>query len=496
MLENFDFEISNMPPPANETDIPDFPISTLKDGIEPENPWDPVMVVEEITEPPSIRVYYVAINDDSVSASHAWSEAVKDKILLLEIFGSYVVTYPINVRREKPDYLKPKYGRITSLVFDWNDYNWPEEPAEVKEMLEFFPVGFSKQFQYGLGLKWEYRFLIESIANIEGIEQIVFSKTEESRAEGDIYFFNLRDYQALLRKIGSIARRYQNEAYEDKRLLCYTNILHKHDPKTYPLRMKKPKAGVIYDLVNSAGDQVMLDKRDQKSIIRLIQGNKEKLAKDQPKALLQLKTEIEHITLSQLIVTFEDMISKNLTESHWQQFFKDNSFVLTLAFSYPVILVQEQAHVGGANIRGIGTKIADFLVANRFTGNLAVFEIKKPDSALLSSVEYRTNLFRNSKELGGAIAQVQDQKFQLQENFTNLAYNSGWMDYHVFSVHCVVIIGRSPTDSHEKKSFEFIRHSLKDVQVVTYDEVLYKIRLLQQLFVAGKAEEGETKDLF
>lgn len=477
-----------------ESNIP--PIPALQKRTEPENPWEPVMLVEEDTEPPSVRVYYVAVNEDSLSEGHSWSEANKDKILIIEIFQSFVVTYPINVRRDKPDYLQSKYGRIKSLTLDWFDQGWIEEPEAVTEMLEHFPEGFSKQFQYGLGLKWEYRFLIESIANIEGIEHIVFSKTEKTRAEGDIYFFNMRDYQTLRRTIDNISRRYQREARGDKLLLCYTNILRKHDPQKYPIQIKKPKAGAIYELVNSLDNKVKLGKKDQESMIRLVQGNKEELVKEHHNALLQLKTDIESVTLGQIISTIEDMLSKNLSESYWQKFFMDNSFVLTLAFSYPVTLVQDQAHVGGADIRGIGTKITDFLVSNRFTGNLAVFEIKKPDSALLSTVEYRSNLFRNSKELGGAIAQVQDQKFQLQNNFTNLAYQSGWNDFHAFSVQCVVIIGRSPTDNHEKKSFEFIRNSLKDVQIITYDEMLDKVKQIYQLFIAGKAKEEEPQDLF
>jgi hypothetical protein len=469
--------------------------STFQGGIQPENPWDPVLLVEEDTEPPSICVYYVAINNDSLTAGHSESESEKDKILLIEIFNSFIVTYPINIRRDKSDYLQPKYGRITSLTLDWSDYDWPEEPEAIKEMLERFPAGFSNHFQYGLGLKWEYRFLIESIKNIEGVEHIVFSKTEKTRAEGDIYFFNMKDYQTLRLAIDNIGRRYQREAHEDKLLLCYNNILRNHDPKAYPHRTKKPKAGVIYELVKSVGDNVKLGKKDQESMIRLVQGNTETLAKDQPQALLQLKTEIEHVTLSQLIATFEDMLSKDLSEPHWQRFFKDNSFILTLAFSCPVILVQDQAHVGGADIRGIGTKITDFLFVNRFTGNLTVFEIKRPDSTLLSSVTYRTNLFSNSKELGGAIAQVQDQKFQLQNNFNDLAYKSGWNDFHAFSVHCVVIIGRSPSDRHKNKSFEFTRNSLKDVQIITYDEMLDKIKHLHQLFVAGKEEVEKAQVL-
>lgn len=207
--------------------------------------------------------------------------------------------------------------------------------------------------------------------------------------------------------------------------------------------------------------------------------------------MLRLKADIEHITLSQLTAKYEEMLAKNLTESVWQQFFKDNAFVLSLAFSYPVMLVQDQAHVGGADIRGIGNKIADFLVANRFTGNLGLFEIKRPSTPLLKEVTYRTNLFQNSSELSGSIAQVQDQKFQLQKYFTAIKDASDWHDYDVFSIDCIVIIGRNPQDKHQKKSFELSRQSLMDVHVITFDELLEKLKQLHRLFLAGNLQASE-----
>lgn len=470
-----------------------LPISAI-DETEPQNLHDPILILEDDLKPPCVSAYYVAVDNVSLYSSTPWKQAKKDQVLLIDVWNTHITTYPINVNRDRQDYLQPKYSKIESITFDWNDHNWPSTPDDVIGMLANLPEGFATRFEYGLGLKWEYRFLVQRISEIGGVRHIVFSKTEESRVVEDFYYFNLDDYHALRKSINNISRNYQRQALEDKLLLTYTNILRKHDPEKYPVKTKKIRPGSIYNIVNISGDRLKLDQKDQKSVIQLVDSNKAQLAKDQPAALLKLKTDIEHVTLGRLITTFEQMLSKSLTESHWQRFFKENSFVLNLAFSYPVLLIQDQAHVGGSSINGVGTKITDFLFANKFTGNLAVFEIKRPDSELLKSVEYRVNLFQNSKELSGSIAQVQDQKFQLQNNFAQLAYNSGWRDYHPFSVHCFVIIGRSPQDVHEKKSFEFTRHALKDVQVITFDELLDKLRLLYQMFTHEKDDQKPDVD--
>lgn len=447
----------------------------------------PRLVLEADDGPPSVTVYYVAMSNVSLDAGHTLENAEMDRVVLMEVYQQFVVIYPINIRRDKEDYLKQKYPDIKSIGFDWNDATLPETADDVREMLEQFPAGFSKQYQYGLGLKWEYRFLIEAISKIEEVSHISFSKTEKSGVDGDVYTFNLRGYEALRKFMDSLTRRYQKEAHSDKRLLCYTNILHEHDPEKYPLKLKDFKSSGLYNSRAVSEKDVKLEKKDRKIALELVTGNKEELANDAPHALLKLKTDIEQVTLGRLIAAFEHMLSMRLNEGQWQKFFKDNSFILSLAFSYPVMLIQDQAHVGGADIRGVGVKIADFLVANRFTGNLAIFEIKKPDVSLLAEVEYRKNLYRSSKELSGAIAQVQDQKFQIQNNFVTLAYQSGWEDVHPFSAHCIVVIGRNVTDRHERKSFEFTRHALKDVHIITFDELLEKMKELHKIFSADKS---------
>jgi hypothetical protein len=477
---------------SEESDMENMPpVYVRESDLDRQKRADPILVLAEDDGPPCVEVYYVAMSNESLDAGRSLAEADMDRVLLMEVYQQFITTYPINVRRDKDDYLEQKYGTIKSITFDWNDHGWPESEDDVQGILDQFPVGFSKQFQYGLGLKWEYRFLIDAISEIDGVSHIVFSKTEETRTEGDTYYFDIREYQSLRKYIDTIARKYQKEAHGDKRLLCYTNILRKHDPQKYPLKVKDFKSGGLYNSLAVTESDVKLEKKDRKIALRLVGENKEELANDEPCALLRLKAEIEQVTLGKLIATFEEMLCKQLTETQWQRFFKDNSFILGLAFSYPIMLIQDQAHVGGSDISGVGVKIADFLVANRFTGNLALFEIKKPDVQMLAEVEYRTNLYRSSKELSGAIAQVQDQKFQIQNNFATLAYQSGWQDVHPFSVHCIVVIGRNVTDRQQRKSFEFTRHALKDVHVVTFDELLEKLKELHKIFAADKTALSE-----
>lgn len=124
----------------------------------------------------------------------------------------------------------------------------------------------------------------------------------------------------------------------------------------------------------------------------------------QPAQLLELKSVIEQVTLKELIAKFEDMLSQNLPEPKWQSFFMANPFVLSLAFPYPVILIQDQAHVGGTMLNGRGESIVDFLLAQRFTGNLAIIEIKHPATHLIEPRTFRGDLHAPHKDMTSAMA--------------------------------------------------------------------------------------------
>lgn len=46
------------------------------------------------------------------------------------------------------------------------------------------------------------------------------------------------------------------------------------------------------------------------------------------------------------------MLDGNANENRWQRFLSENSFVLDMAFGYPVKVIAEQPYVGGKDING------------------------------------------------------------------------------------------------------------------------------------------------
>jgi len=47
-------------------------------------------------------------------------------------------------------------------------------------------------------------------------------------------------------------------------------------------------------------------------------------------------------------------------------------------------------------------------------------------------------------------------------------------------IRCVVVAGRDPHEAAHRRSFDIFRNACKDVDVLTFDELLGKLRLLRQ----------------
>ncbi|MCP4398820.1 MAG: DUF4263 domain-containing protein [bacterium] len=162
--------------------------------------------------------------------------------------------------------------------------------------------------------------------------------------------------------------------------------------------------------------------------------------------------------------------------------FSNNSFIFAQLFSFPVILLEDKAYVGGKNISNRGGNIIDFLCANHLTRNVALIEIKTPVTKLLGS-RYRGDVYNISNELSGSIIQVTNYKNSLLQNYHGLV-NVEEDRFEAFAPQCLVIIGKicsELTEQKQRKSLELFRMGLKDVQVITYDELFRKVEFLVNL---------------
>ena len=206
----------------------------------------------------------------------------------------------------------------------------------------------------------------------------------------------------------------------------------------------------------------------------------EKLESLDAENLKQLNVLIGLSNLKKSIHTWQTHCT-NDDEEFWQQELMKNSFILSQIFSYPVLLVAGKAYVGGKSITNKDGNIADFLLKNELTQNVVLVEIKNPMTPLLGK-KYRENIYHISNELSGSIIQVSNYAYSLNREFNSLA--SSQDSFQTFKPHCVVIAGncgRELNEHNKVKSFELFRNSLKDVEVVTYDELFGKVEKFIQL---------------
>lgn len=213
----------------------------------------------------------------------------------------------------------------------------------------------------------------------------------------------------------------------------------------------------------------------------------DKLKNLQEKDLDQLNTLVGIANLKKVLSIWENNKDTDASEKFWQAVLKDHTWILSQIFSYPTILINDEAYVGGKTINNDAGKLVDFLYTNPFSRDAVLIEIKKPTSPLISAKEYRTGVYAVHKELIGAVTQVLTYKTTLQSEYQNIAFSNYKQgidtDFEIINPCCVVVVGRfdTLTETAHKHSFELYRKELKNVIVITFDELFDRVKGLIKL---------------
>ncbi|MCC5910858.1 MAG: DUF4263 domain-containing protein [Clostridiaceae bacterium] len=190
---------------------------------------------------------------------------------------------------------------------------------------------------------------------------------------------------------------------------------------------------------------------------------------------------------TKLITKWEKNIDKE-SESFWQKLFEEYSWILAQCFSDPNIILQPQAYVGGMCIQGKKGNYIDFTYKNVITNSINLVEIKSPNTKLVS-IKYR-NTYRLSSEFSGAVNQLIYYKDELQKNYyQNINKSDNEKRYESNNPKCILIIGNSSKlNVDEKRCFELFRNELRSVVIITFDELLLKVKEMMRLFVKDKRD--------
>ena len=210
--------------------------------------------------------------------------------------------------------------------------------------------------------------------------------------------------------------------------------------------------------------------------------------------LHQLSASLSLELFERAISDIEENFS-NTSEEFWQtKILSKYPWSIEQLFSTPYVLFGSKMYLGGKSIENHGGNEADFIFRNEATSNVAIIEIKKPDTHLLGR-PYRGQSYSLSSDLSGAVNQVLSYKHSLATELRNLQANST-EQFEAFNPQCIVILGCTKEfhdeygrpDKIKVGTFENFRSNVNGVTIITYDELLTKIKRLVSLLKATKQE--------
>ena len=198
------------------------------------------------------------------------------------------------------------------------------------------------------------------------------------------------------------------------------------------------------------------------------------------------------INLQQLKSAANDIQAnlENSQEEFWQsQVFSKYQWIISQLFSSPCVLFGEKAYVGGKTIDN-----------QCLTKNVSLVEIKTPCTPILGK-PYRQQVRSLSREMSGAVNQVLNYRQSLEREYAVLASQTQ-TGFSAFSPTCVVIIGNTAEfmtdgirDNAAFSTFENYRNSLNGIAIVTYDELLEKIKSwIDLLQTASDTSDGAANE--
>lgn len=412
-----------------------------------------------------------------------------------DIAKGVLVMYPLNTTATSPGFLEPKHGRLQTITFQ--DFTAVDEPDldAVKDGLLSLPAGFIKSPVFGLGIMSEYRQLVQTILEIEGVTdlRLVDGKADDvPTVEGSSFVVSRKRLDAVRRTIGLLHRHALEQVSSEKSAAAFNQLVRPIDPERYPTQVPAYRRGAV---LAALGDAIQrstpLSATDDEAVVRVVRASVPRALKADPSRLLELTRDIEVVSLEILVQRMKLLLARPSKEAEWQTFLTENPFVLRLAFNLPVMVVGGQLTVGGRRFSGGGEKIVDFAVKALVTGNLSLVEIKTPGTPLLETRPYRGSLYGPSRDLAAATAQVLDQRHHLQQEIAQLARNSRMNDIESYAINCLIVAGRDLGDGDRQKSFELYRNALNAVSIVTFDELLAKVEALLA-FLQAPGEAGEA----
>lgn len=411
-----------------------------------------------------------------------------------------VTTYPISTLPGSR-FLKPRYIGLPTISFEGFDIPAPDEVFEVEDALSDLPEGFYTKALYGLGLPKVLHPIIKAVQKVKGVRELLISKRRPTAIEGSTFVLAYSKFRETAAVMKRVANRHQVRSLLEREVFAHNLILSESFPDRWEEKRPPHTPGALHETLSIVTrTQFPLNRADRAALFTEVEKRVADLSREDPGRLVQLQRNIELVALDGLIARFQAMLADEVgSEARWQALFEHNPFILAMAFGHPVVQVRSQAWVAGARVDGSGARIVDFLLRNPATNNAGLVEIKTPMTPLLARKAYRgqgaSAIQGPSKDLSGAIIQVLDQRQNLEQRIAQMTRDDRGLVLETFHVECVVLAGKTAESLEERRSLDLFRNSLKDVRVLTFNELLAKLEALRDLLASDPGAVQQLNEL-
>lgn len=329
------------------------------------------------------------------------------------------------------------------------------------------PAGFS-QSGYGFrGALKPLSFLLRD--TFTEIDEIVVAN-HPSAIKGKKIHFNKREYDSMVTTLGMIYKENSNRLSHSA-LVEMANIF----PKKFKVDSKSARyvPGTLNQILSRKGIVSQLSTDDISKLVEILPPLMDRSAKAKSGLLSQirftdLRDKSDKLELKNIIDRYDTLLKRKAQkESDWQDFFKKN----LLFFNSSYVGLIDRTNIS------LDYRIPDFLLIDQFQF-VDVFEIKKPDAPSLNYDKSHDNYYW-SAEASRAIAQTEKYIFELETHASNfiVKFKDNGIDINLIRPRGYVLIGkREMLDAKGQKAYKLLNNSLKNVQVIFFDDFLNNLK--------------------
>ena len=189
-------------------------------------------------------------------------------------------------------------------------------------------------------------------------------------------------------------------------------------------------------------------------------------------------------------------VKKNATnEGLWQKYFEKNPWIFGYGLGYVFLSGLDDKKleqvVQGHDVNSYGKRVDALMKTKGIISNLCFVEIKTHATQLLDAKSYRAGCWAPSKELAGAISQVQGTVASAIESLTdkiNLKDSLGnptGEEIYSYQPKAYLVIGsmaefatENGVNKDKLRSFELLRKNIVSPEIITFDELYERARFI------------------